>query len=107
MKNFINKYTLSITLLAFLTLFITKYYQVSQQTTAFSGKITVLSYTNSTLLNTFNKKNIDEYQTAAGTYDIQTIASEVTLTMLAAFSNSSERTLPLVADVSTLFHTYP
>jgi len=101
MKNFINKYTISITLLALTTLFITKYYQssqISQQTTMFSGEITPLNYTNSTLLNKFNKKNIDEYQTAAGTYDIQTIASEVTSTMLTAFSNSSERTLPLVAN---------
>jgi len=100
-KNFINKYTISIILLVLTTLLITKYYQsshVSRQTTAFSGKITPLSYTNSTLLNTFNKKNIEEYQTAAGTYDIQTIASQITSTMLTAFSNSSERTLPLVAN---------
>jgi len=101
MKNFINKYTIGIILLALTTLFITKYYrssQISQQATIFSGEITPLNYTNSTLLNKFNKKNIDEYQTAAGTYDIQTIASEVTSTMLAAFKNSPKRTLPLVAN---------
>jgi len=100
MKNFINKYTISIVLLLLTTLLITKYYQssqVPQQPTAFSGKVIPLNYTNSILLNTFNKKNIDEYQTAAGTYDIQTIASEITSTMITAFSNSIKRTLPLVA----------
>jgi len=102
MKNFINKYTISILIVTFTVLFITIYYQSSiyapQQTITFTGKVIPLNYANSTLLNNFNKKNIDEYQTAAGTYDIQTIASEVTSTMLAAFSNSAEKTLPLVSN---------
>jgi len=101
MRNFTNKYIISLILLALTTLLIIKYNQSSQvlqQTTIFPGKIIPLNYTNSTLLNTFNKKNIDEYQTAAGTYDIQTIASEVTSTMLTAFKNTPKRTLPLVAN---------
>jgi len=102
MKNFINKYTISIILLLLTVLFITKYnqsdIQVSQNIATYSGKVIPLNYTNSTLLNNFNKKNIDEYQTAAGTYNLQTIASEITSTMLSAFNGSSKRTLPLAAN---------
>ena len=103
MKNFINKYIISIILLVFTTLLITKYYQSSRQipqnkATTFSRKVIPLNYKDYTLLNTFNKKDIDEYQTAAGAYDIQTIASEVTSTMLTAFSNSTSKSLPLVAN---------
>jgi hypothetical protein len=105
MKKFTTKSILRILFLAFLIGIAASYYkftqpptEVSNNITTLSGKITPLYYTNSTLLNNFNKKNIDEYQTAAGTYDIQTIASQMTSTLLTAFSISVERPLPLIAN---------
>jgi len=106
MKNNINKYIVFI-LIGLLILGILVYKDITKNNLNTVNQIKIihstvkaqpLQYTGSIILNKFNKKNIDEYQTAAGTYDIQTIASEVTSTMLTAFSNSSERTLPLVAN---------
>jgi hypothetical protein len=106
MKNNINKYIVFI-LIGLLILGILVYKDITKNNLNTVNQIKIihstvkaqpLQYTGSIILNKFNKKNIDEYQTAAGTYDIQTIASEVTSTMLAAFKNSPKRTLPLVAN---------
>ncbi len=63
-----------------------------------SIKATPLKYTGYTLLNKFNKATIENYPTAAGTYDLATMASNITSQMLQAFSTTKTKTLPLVAN---------
>jgi len=63
-----------------------------------SIKATPLKYTGYTLLNKFNKATIENYPTAAGTYDLATMASNITSQMIQAFSDTGTRTLPLVAN---------
>ncbi|WP_457744600.1 hypothetical protein, partial [Sulfurimonas sp.] len=62
------------------------------------AKAQPLPYSGSSILNKFNKKDVDNYQTGAGTYDLATMASTVTNQMLKAFSNTTEKSLPLVAN---------
>ena len=61
-------------------------------------RITPLAYTGQDLLNKFNKTTIDNYPTAAGTFDLATMASQITSQLTQAFSSSTEKTLPLVAN---------
>ena len=61
-------------------------------------RITLLVYTGQNLLNEFNKTTIDNYPTAAGTFDLATMASQITTQLTQAFSNTAERPLPLVAN---------
>ena len=61
-------------------------------------RITPLAYTGQNLLNEFNKTTIDNYPTAAGTFDLATMASQITSQLTQAFSNAAEKPLPLVAN---------
>ena len=71
----------------------------TQKTTTKSiVKAIPLKYIGSTLLNEFNKTTIENYPTAAGTYDLATMASAITLQMLQTFSTTGTKTLPLVAN---------
>jgi len=105
MKNHINKYIMLIVVILLISLIVYKSNIIESssvinktKTSQTVAKAQPLQYSGSTILNKFNKKNVDNYQTAAGTYDIATMASTVTNQMLKAFSNTTEKTLPLVAN---------
>jgi len=71
---------------------------ITQKMAKATLQATPLSYKGSTLLNEFNKTTIDNYPTAAGTFDLSTMASQITSQLTQAFSNAAGKPLPLVAN---------
>jgi len=105
MKNTLKVYSIVLAI-SFLFIGITFYYYtikpIAQKKEASKViKGISLNYIGSAIIKDFNQIDIDKYQTAAGIYDLSTMAAHVTTQMKSTFSNVTTRSLPLVANWNT------